>query len=199
MMHARRRWAGAVLVAALVVTGCGDDDDTAATTTQPIGPPTFDTSTTEPGLPTTPTTVDPRIAELTAAYEAAEQAAKDAAAIPDPSLPALALTHTGSMLQQRQDGLLADSLEGIVTRYPPGSQYREEIDTVEFVAPDIAILEVCAVDDGERVEVATGRVLAGSVGTIQWRASMQLVDGSWRLAEREELSREAGVVGCAVD
>jgi len=191
--HASRRLS-IVLVAALFIAGCGDDDAGDAT------PPTESTTTTR--RPTT-TTTDPGEAleaEVTAAYEASSRAFIDAAAIPDPNFPELEATHAGPMLEQRQNVLRALQADGRVIRYPPNSQYRVEIDQDTMrIDGDVARFELCGVDDGERVVAATGEVVAGGVVTVKARVAMQRVDGSWRLAERQQLAEWEGVAGCAVE
>lgn len=130
---------------------------------------------------------------MAAAYEVASRAFIEAAAIPDPDFPRLADTHTGPMLEQRRETLLALQADGRVIRYPSPSQYsiEVEVDSVE-VDGEVARLVACVVDDGERVEVTTGTVVASDVGTVEWRVAMRLVDGRWRLAERLENSRWEG-------
>lgn len=133
---------------------------------------------------------------MQAAYEAASQAFIEAAAIPDPNYPALAATHTGPMLEQRRQTLRALQLDHRIIRYPQPSQYRIEFESVSITG-DVARLVVCVVDDGERVEKDTGRVIASGVGTVRGTAAMQRVEGTWRLAERREDQRWDGVAGCA--
>jgi len=176
---------------------CSDDDDgSAQSTSTTSNSPTSSTTTTS-------TTLDPQAsaeAEVIAAYDAASRAFIDAAAIPDPNLPALAATHTGPMFEQRRNVLLALQADGRIIRYPPNSQYRVEVDQETFeLDGDVARFDVCGVDDGERVVVATGEVLAGGVVTVQARVAMQRVDATWRLAERQQLAEWEGVAGCAVD
>jgi hypothetical protein len=66
--------------------------------------------------------------DVVASYEAANRAFIDAAAIPDPEFPAIAETHTGSMLDQRRAVLRALEIDGRVIRYPPNSRYRVVIE-----------------------------------------------------------------------
>ena len=181
-----------LVFAVLTVPACGGGDDTSApTTTAASRPTTTDRATTSS---TTPSDADE--AEVRAAYEAASQAFIDAAAIPDPNHPALAATHTGPMLEQRRDTLLGLQADGRVIRYPSPSQYRIAITSID-IDGDVARLVACVVDDGERVDAASGAVVASGVGTVEWRAAMRRVDGEWLLAERLENQRWEGVAGCA--
>lgn len=101
------------------------------------------------------------------------------------------------MLEQTHNLLRALELDGRFIRYPSNSQYRIEVDDVD-VTGDVGRLTACVVDDGERVDRATGEVIAGGVVTVQWTAALRRVDGTWRLAERREEGRWDGVAGCAV-
>lgn len=177
----------------VVAAACSDDDDGGAVAS--------DSTTTSTSSRSTTTTTDPAEAleaEIVDAYEVSSRAFIDAAAVPDPDFPAFLATHVGPMLEQRRGVLVGLQADGRVIRYPPNSQYRIEVDDVE-IDGDVARLDVCVVDDGERVVVSTGEVVAGGVGTVQARAAMQLVDGTWRLAERTQEAEWEGVAGCAVD
>jgi hypothetical protein len=180
----------------VALAGCSDNDgrasrDDATTTT------TTDASSTTANAPssTTSAAVSSEEADARTAYEAASRAFIDAAAIPDPDFPALATTHTGPMLEQRRKTLLGLKAEGRVIRYPTPSQYRIAIEKA-VVDGDVARLSVCVVDDGERIDAKSGEVIASGVGTVRWNAAMQRIDGSWRLAERSEASRQDGVAAC---
>lgn len=189
-LASRRRALAALLVGVLLMvaacSGGGDDASPAST------------STTR--RPTTTTTADPATAaqsEVKAAYDASSRAFIEAAAVPDPDYPAIAATHTGPMLEQTRNLLRALQADGRFIRYPANSQYRIDVKTVDITG-DVARMSVCVVDDGERVEKATGQVIASGVVTVQWTAAMRRVDGTWRLAERREEARWDGVAGCAV-
>jgi hypothetical protein len=185
------------LLVGLVLGACSDNDRGDAS------PSTTTSTSATTSTSTTSTTVDAAAqaeAEVVAAYEAASRAFIDAAAIPDPNYPALATTHTGPMLDQRRRVLLALQADGRVIRYPPNSQYRVEVDQNTLTLEgDVAIFEVCGVDDGERVVAATGEVVAGGLVTVQARVAMQRVNGAWALAERQQISELQGVAGCALE
>lgn len=184
-----------VFALVLAATSCSDDDGDGgavasdSTTSTTVRRPTT-TSTTE--------STQALEAEIEAAYVASSRAFIDAAAIPDPNFPALPATHTGPMLEQRIGVLRALKLDGRYIRYPPNSQYRIDVMDVE-IDDDVARLDVCGVDDGETVVAATGEVVAGGLGTVQARAAMQLIDGTWRLAERVQQAEWEGIAGCAAD
>lgn len=193
------RWATASIGVSLVLllVGCGSDDDTGDEAEDAVSSTAATSSAT-----TTENPEDPEAGErqtVIDAYKAASDAAIAASAppMPDPNAPALLETHTGPMLKQRQDTFRALLANGWAIRYPPDSKYRVEVDSVEFEGDDIAILDVCVVDDGERIVVATGEVITSGLGTVEWTAAMRRVDGSWRLAERREKNRWDGEAGCA--
>lgn len=185
----RARWM-AILAAVLALAGAcsGDDgDDGATVTTTTTRRSSTTTSTTEPAE-----AVAGAVGE---AYEAANRAFIEAAAIPDPDHPAIAATHTGPMLEQSRDVLAALKRDNRVIRYPDESVYRVEIDEVE-IDGDVARFTFCAVDDGERVDAETGEVVSSGVLTARGDAAMRREGGTWKLAEQEFTSREEGVAAC---
>ena len=194
----RRRALGCVLgcfVAAATLASCkGDNRPTAATTSTTTA--TFSLPSSSSTSTSTTTAVPAEEAAVRSAYEAASRAFIDAAAVPDPSFPALAVTHTGPRWVQRRDVLLGLKADGRAIRYPEPSVYRIAIKSVE-INDDVARLEVCGVDDGQRVVVASGQVLADGVLTVLAKAAMRKVDGGWRLAERVKEQEWEGVAGCA--
>lgn len=179
----------------LVATACSGDGGAASETST-----TRATTTTRPG---TTTTADPAVqteADVVDAYEAASQAFVDAAAIPNPDFPALLESHVDPMLNQRRGVLTQLKFDGRVIRYPEGSQLNIEAESFELRDPEVAVLVVCVVDDGERYDAATGELLTdGQPGTSRWEVGMRLVDGRWRLAEQVQEEEWGGVAGCAVD
>ena len=178
-------------MAVLALASCSDDGDGDG------GASDSTTSTTRrPSTTTTTDAAEAAEAEVEAAYVAASRAFVDAAAIPDPDFPALAATHTGPMLEQRREVLLGLQTDGRVVRYPPSSQYRIEVTDVE-IDGDVARFVVCVVDDGETVVASSGEVVAHGLFTVQARAAMRRVDGTWRLAERLEDGEWEGIAGCA--
>ena len=184
----------------LVVSACGGDDNEAEQ--QPR------TTTTEAD-PTT-TTLNPEEAarnEVIAAREAADEAEIEAwgPPAPNPDLPALKDTHTGLMLDRVVSTARGLTRNGLAIEYPDDSQYRLEVTSISFQTVDgqeVAFLEVCGVDDGQQVVVATGTPvseLSGRVTTTEASEAMRKEDGVWKLAERREDSHQEGVVGCAAN
>jgi hypothetical protein len=135
------------------------------------------------------------------AYEEASRARTEAMAppAPDPDDRGLAETHTGPMLEQAREVARGLRAMGRAIRYPEDSQRRLEVESVDFRDDDVAVLRICAVDDGERIVVETGQVLAGGVFTARITAAMQFVEGRWKLAETQIGDQQRGVTGCAAD
>jgi hypothetical protein len=185
----------AVVIVLAGLAGCGDDGEGDGGDGA--------TGTTSTVSATSTTTQDPEAErqEVINAYLAAEEAAAAAssAPAPNPEHPDLLATHTGPMLQQRQEVFGGLRANGWAIRLPEGSKYREDVRSVDFDGEDIAILDVCVVDDGERFVVDTGEVIASGVATVQWSAAMRRLDGAWKLAERREENRWEGEAGCALD
>lgn len=136
-----------------------------------------------------------------AAYRDAAEARAEALAppTPNPDHPALAETHTGPMLDQAREVATGLRAEGLAVRYPEDSELRIDVESVEFHGEDVAILDLCIVDDGERVDMDTGEVLAGGVFSGRVLATMERVDGRWKLAERELGEQQEGAGACAAD
>lgn len=185
-----------------LLAGCGgggDDRPAAANERQ--------RTTTTAAAGETTTTLSARQREEQAviqAHEAAVQARIDSAAppTPDPDLPSLAETHTGVMLEQWKGSMTALRHNGFAIRYPTNSQHRNEVEEVTFDEIDgqqVAYVEVCTVDDGERFGVTSGEVLSSGVRTIQATEAMRKEGGVWKVAEVRENQRWDGVAGCAVD
>jgi hypothetical protein len=155
----------------------------------------------------TTTTLDPEEAarqEVITAREAADEAQIESLAppTPNPELPELAETHTGLMLDRMTQTANGLRTAGIASRLPEDSQHSVEVESVRFDDVDgveTAFLDVCTVEDAERIDPATGQVLKEGVVTAKSTEAMQRIDGVWKLAERRQDSLEEGVVGCAVD
>jgi hypothetical protein len=181
-----RRGSWVLLVAlAIVLAACGDrgGSDTSTATTRRSTSTTNSTATSSTSLPDD--------ASIRTAYEAANRAFIDAAAIPDPDAPSIAATHTGEMLRQTRDILRALKADGRVIRYPPNSQYRIVIESLE-TSGDVSRLHFCAVDDGQRVDAKTGQVISEGVVTARGEAALRFEGGAWKLAEQKFDSRTEG-------
>ena len=186
----------ALVVGLATVSACsGDDDDAAAGDEQ--------ATTTAPE--STTTTVDPTAAKEAAvkeARQAADDVWKDATAPPDPNPddPAIAAHYVGPMFDRLTETIRGLRANGWAIRYPENSQSWLEVQSIRFGEDDgqeVAFIEVCGVDDGERFDMASGDVLEGGVRTLQLTEAMRKVDGEWKLAERQPNSYQEGVVGCA--
>lgn len=194
---------GLVLLGFVSLPGCGSGASDGGSSGD------GDVSGTTIEIPTATTTEashDPQEAERQAVIDAllaAEDAATAATAppTPNPEHPDLLATHTGPMLEQTQMLAIGLAANGWAIRLPENTRFRTEVESVEFdpARPDVAFLETCAVDDGERFVVATGEIIAGGLVTVEFTDAMQRLDGLWKLAERREENRWEGEAGCALD
>jgi hypothetical protein len=178
----------------LLTVACGGSSQNAADKPHP--------TTTHP---TTSTTLNPAEAAKQAVIKARDAADKaEIKALgpqPNPDLPALADTHTGLMLDRLKQTAKGLRLSGAASRLPANSKHRLDVTSVRLTkvsGQDVAYLEVCMIDDVERVQTSTGKVLLSGLFTFQSSEAMKKVDGVWRLAERRQNSAAEGVAGCAV-
>lgn len=197
MVANRSLLVGVLVLFGVGACGGGDEPDAASTTTvaEEVTTTSSVSSTT-----TSTTVVDTTQAEVTAAYEAAAQAFRDAGTIPDPDFHALLETHLDPMLNQRRGVLTQLRVNGSVFRFPEPSQHTIEVDSFELRDPTTAVIGVCVVDDGERYDAASGNLLTdGQPGTTHFTAALSNVDGQWLLTEQLVDEEWPGVSGCAVD
>jgi hypothetical protein len=184
-----------------LLSGCGGGDD------RPAAADEAQSTTTTAAPAETTTTLSATQREEQAvrdAHAAASQARRDSSAPPepDPQSPALRATHTGQMLEYWTETIRALQYNGFAIRYPPNSQYREEIESISFDEENgqqIAQVELCVVDDGERISVATGNVQSSGVFTVEATETMRKEGGVWKVEALREDGASEGVVGCAVD
>jgi len=161
--------------------------------------------TTTTAAPTT-TTLNPTEAAKQAvikARQSADQAELNAfgPAHANPDLPAIDGTHTGLMLKRIIDTARGLQIEGIVQRLPAHSKHKLTVKSVRFAkvkGQDVAFLDVCLVEDAERVNPKTGKAFQTGVATFESSEAMQKVAGLWKLAERRQDKAAEGVAGCAI-
>jgi hypothetical protein len=94
----------------VVLSACGSTSGHARGSSSPAKP------TTSPIAPLTPTTLDPTVTAVVAAYRASWSAFEHALADANPSDPALAATMVDPQLQGVKANLVADQRQGIVGR-----------------------------------------------------------------------------------
>ena len=136
---------------------------------------------------------DPTRAAVEDAYLKAVKAFENAALIPSPDSPEIAMWTTGPMFEGWTKDLSAMRIQGRVGRFPADSKRRIEVESFALVSPTEATLETCQLDDGVVSEVATGRIVNDDVVTRRLRSILRLEAGSWRLAEREDAGEAAGL------
>lgn len=194
-MTATARWRHCVVRAALatfvVLAAACSDEPNRADEDRPTSTDRVESDTSGPT-----TTLDERSQAVVDGLDAAGDAFNEAAGGPDPDYP-LDETHVGPMLNQSRnivEGLAAD---GLVLEYPEDSRSSETVLSVDFRSDSVAILEVCAVDDGRRVDQETGEVVAGGgVSTVWSDVAMELHGDTWKLAEVNQTDRKDGAASC---
>lgn len=183
--------AAVLILAVAIAAGCGDDDDRSI----PVG---TTTSTTEPTFTTETSAAVDAETELVARYEAFWDARFAANQEPvDPDDPALREFATGAQLENVIDETTRNRDEGLAFRRPANSVYERRVTVIE-VAGGTARLQDCVTNDGIVYRVADGTVVEDSVATNSLEATMQLVEGEWKLASARLLQRWEGVAGCAL-
>jgi hypothetical protein len=190
------RWL-ALLVALALAAGCGNDDADGASETGT-------TSTTESDAEPGEGDVDAKLDEVLDALVAAEVAVCEALGSPTPDAdhPELLATHTGPVLDRTVE--LAEEFrdEGLAFQCSEDSRLDIEVLSFEFgeFDDDEAVwLELCVVDDSERVVVETGEVVGGGLTAARVSDALRRVDGEWKLAERRVNEEWEGADECAVD
>lgn len=187
------RWAAvlASVVAVLSAVGCSDDDggedEASADTTEAVE--AVDTTPAE----NTTTTLSPE-AEVEAAVMAYEAMASRLIQAPNPNDPEIAQRTTGEYRTY-----IEASLQELMDLGHAGQLGPNTTQTVlrTEVSGDRATVEVCAVDDGTLIEVATGRVLNDDVVTDHSAVSLERTDGAWLVVQRSRIARWEGVNDCA--
>lgn len=116
---------------------------------------------------------------------------------PNPEDPALVEFATGEQLVQVMTEARRNRDEGLALRRPDEGVRHSRVNVVR-VEGDAATLQECYVDDGIVFRPATGEVVDDAVVTQSVEATMQRVDGVWRLARTSLLQRWEGVAGCAL-
>jgi hypothetical protein len=143
---------------------------------------------------TTSTPAERKRQEVIDAYLAAGPAWLEAAQVPDPHHPALQQTRTGNQLEVARDIIADMAARNVSYVGPEDSRAREVVTSVRFGnddpdfahidAREVALLEICSVDDYRPAGAETGEIVGDfSVMTVWSRAAMVKEDGAWKLAE----------------
>lgn len=116
---------------------------------------------------------------------------------PDPSRAAEVRAYaTGRAYESVSNAIHSNSQRGVILRFPPNSRAQSKVDVVS-IDGDNAIARACDVDDGVKVEAATGKVLNSDVVTILTTAFFVREDGRWKVENSRVEQKWAGVAGCA--
>jgi hypothetical protein len=184
----RRVWIAA-LTGVVVVggVGCGEDGDEESTGS---------TASSTTAAPTT-TLANPS-AEVEAAYFAYWDAYLKAVTEPvNPELPELQALMTGSHKRVVTRNLRNMQANAHAVRERENSQYRNVLETVDFIA-DSAKFRACSYDDLVTYDVVTSEPVDDSVATKWLEGRMVLEGDHWKVAGLEIIDREIGDDQCPV-
>jgi hypothetical protein len=117
-------------------------------------------------------------------YEAAMDAIEDAAAVPDPSLPALSNRLGGDALETAVRVITGYRDRGEYARFPAGSRHGERLIAMARLDESRIDLTTCTLDDAVRRLRSTGEVTNDRVSVDRVSEIMQLDDGHWKLVRR---------------
>ncbi len=189
----------AVVVAGLMLAGCGEDGDDEIAAPSPSSIEQRSTSESTPAETTAPSDgQEPVEEEIITRYHAFWEARFEANRAPvNPDHPGLREYATGEQFETAIAGIRQNAAEGLAVRRPDGSSRRSEVRVVS-VEGDQATVQECFVDDGVVYRVETGEVINDAVATHNVRATMVQVDGEWKLSSSSLVQRWEGVAGCAL-
>lgn len=188
--------ASLVLGAVVLAAACGNGGADAA--------PETTTSTAPDVTETTGDEEEAKLDEVIDAHVAARAATCEALGPPTPDGddPDLLATHMGPVLEVTQEVAEEFAEEGIAFHCPEDSSFDIEVlsfEFGEFEGDETVWLELCVIDDSERVVVETGEVVGGGLTAVHSSDVMRRVDGKWRLAELRVNEQWEGEGECEID
>lgn len=190
----RRLIVVAVLPAAALAMACRSTVADPPTSTTSLAPASTSTSTASTSTTTTAATTSEQA--VLAAYQAYWDTWLAANDPPDPDHPGLARYYTGTSLERARASIAANQARGVVLRLPPNTQYEHDA-VVRYVDGDRAIIDDCAVDDGQ-VLAADGTVVDDSVVTEHLEVMLSWDGSHWRVADVRLVQEWEGVTGCVL-
>jgi hypothetical protein len=175
----RRALAGALLVVAVGLAGCGGGGGAAdSATASTSDAPTSDAPTSES---TTTTTLAPTEEEaILAAYQGYWDTWLAANDPPNPDHPDLAKYATGAALERARQTISDHAQQNHAVRLREGSVYAHRPAVIEQ-GEESALIEDCSLDDGLVLDRASGVVLDDSVWSRKSLVEMTRVEGMWRV------------------
>ncbi len=135
--------------------------------------------------------------EVLAAYGRALDAMAEAALTSKASTPALAETFAEPMLDKLKNLFISRSLVGQAARKPEPSIESTTLLDLRFEDDGTATILECTVDDGIVFEIESGRIINDKVATLQRRAVLRLVGGTWKVTDLVNQGEAEGVTACA--
>ena len=190
--------AGLLAATVLVAVGsvaCGSRDDQIPSTPERT---TESSTTTASVTSTAPDSTTPESGDLIPRYEAFWAARFEANQAPvNPDHPGLREFATGSQLANVIEETTRRRDEGLALRRPDKSVARRSITIVSNDGHQ-ASLQDCAVNDGVVYRVASGEIVDDSVVTLSIEATLERIDGQWKVATTQLIQQWEGVAGCAL-
>ena len=104
----------------------------------------------------------------------------------NPDSPDLAATTSGVLLTTVKRELTQRRAAGIATKSPPNSKAAIQVVSVTNSGNN-ADLSSCEVDDTIVYHVGDGSIVNADVGTIRYAAHLELQDGTWKVAARNQV------------
>lgn len=181
------------VVLAVVVTllaGCVGDDEEADPPGSTGGDPAETTVSSTTAAATTPEE------EVEAAYMAFnEMLDRLITTSNDPDDPEIAQRTVEPMLTTVRNNVATNRAEG--RRWIIGDRSSHDVNSVEVLGADEAVVTDCVVTDDQLVDIATGEVLDQGASTTLWRFTMKRDGDAWKVAFYDPPQSWEGVVECA--
>jgi hypothetical protein len=114
---------------------------------------------------------------------------------PDPDHAGLWRYYAGVALERARTSIATNRTLGHAVRLPEHTRYAHDASVVDL-SDGVATVTDCAVDDSQLVVARDGTVLNDQVATSRARATLERVDGAWRVVDVTVLDRWEGVVPC---
>jgi hypothetical protein len=191
----RRALAGALVVAAVGLAGCGGGGGAADSATASTSPATATSDAPTPESTTTTTAAPTEEEAILAAYHGYWDTWLAANDPPNPDHPDLERYYTGPALERAKSAVSDNRLIRQVIRLPEESVSRHEARLVALDS-DRATVSDCSVDDAIVVDEPSGRVLNDQVVTELLSASIARIDGTWKVASVRRVGEWTGDTAC---
>lgn len=205
-----KRHRAAVLLAVVVCVLAACSSAEKAPATAKVTAPTTTSSSSTTVAPTTTTTTpkpasQPRLLyarrftpaqeAVAKGYFAAVRAHLLASEHPTLDPSALATNYVGAMLQVARSDVVSLARAQQAVRLPPTTRSLVRLHGVRVLG-QIAVADLCSVDDAIVYEIRSGRVVDSDVISQERRATLKFVGGRWKLMLRTSGAQQRGAKAC---